>query len=63
MLRLRCRCADAVVELICACELEGEAVQLQVIQALLTIITAATMEVHEASLLLAVRTIYTVHLR
>ena len=38
-------------------------VQLQVIKALLTIVTCSSMEVHEASLLLAVRTIYTIDLR
>jgi Dimerisation and cyclophilin-binding domain of Mon2 len=55
--------ADLIVETVCKCELDTEQVQLQVIKALLTVVTCSSLEVHEASLLLAVRTIYTVHLR
>ncbi|CAM9768985.1 unnamed protein product, partial [Discosporangium mesarthrocarpum] len=53
---------DEVVETVCGCDLDMEEVQLQVIKALVHACTASTVSVHEASLLLAVRTIYTVHL-
>ncbi|CAM9332092.1 unnamed protein product, partial [Hapterophycus canaliculatus] len=53
---------DEVVERVCDCDLETEEVQLQVIKALVHACTATTLAVHQASLLTAVKTIYTVHL-
>ncbi|CAM9576954.1 unnamed protein product, partial [Ectocarpus sp. 8 AP-2014] len=53
---------DEVVERVCDCDLETEDVQLQVIKALVHACTATTLSVHRASLLTAVKTIYTVHL-
>eukprot|EP00752_Nemacystus_decipiens_P007866 g7027.t2 len=53
---------DEVVERVCDCDLETEEVQLQVIKALVHACTATTLKVHQASLLTAVKTIYTVHL-
>lgn len=51
---------DEVVERVCNCDLETEEVQLQVIKALVHACTATTLAVHQASLLTAVKTIYTV---
>lgn len=51
---------DVVVERVCDCDLETEEVQLQVIKALVHACTATTLAVHQASLLTAVKTIYTV---
>lgn len=51
---------DEVVERVCDCDLETEEVQLQVIKALVHACTATTLAVHQASLLTAVKTIYTV---
>lgn len=51
---------DVVVEGVCDCDLETEEVQLQVIKALVHACTATTLAVHQASLLTAVKTIYTV---
>ena len=50
---------DEVVERVCDCDLETEEVQLQVIKALVHACTATTLAVHQASLLTAVKTIYT----
>lgn len=49
-----------MVERVCDCDLETEEVQLQVIKALVHACTATTLAVHQASLLTAVKTIYTV---
>jgi brefeldin A-inhibited guanine nucleotide-exchange protein len=55
---------DDIVQNICEANenCNDESVQLQVIKALLTAVTCSTCEVHEASLLLAVRTCYSIHL-
>lgn len=56
-------CNSKVVETVCDCDLETEEVQLQVIKALVHACTATTLAVHQASLLTAVKTIYTVSYR
>jgi hypothetical protein len=54
---------DFVIVLICNCADEmDDTVQLQVIKALLTAVTSVQCEVHEASLLLAIRTCFNIHL-
>lgn len=54
---------DIVVETICACRDDpGESVQLQVIKALLTVVSSNTCEVHGESLLLSVRACYHIYL-
>jgi brefeldin A-inhibited guanine nucleotide-exchange protein len=54
---------DIVVETICACNSHtDENVQLQVIKALLTAVSCNHCEIHETSLLLAVRACYHIHL-
>lgn len=54
---------DAIVGTICACDdFDDDNVQLQVIKALLTAVTSNTCEVHEGSLLIAVRSCYNIHL-
>lgn len=50
------------METVCNCDLETDEVQLQVIKALVHACTANTLAVHRASLLTAVKTIYTVSL-
>ena len=54
---------DIVIETVCGCRDDGnDAVQLQVIKALLTAITCPTCVVREQSLLLAVRAVYHIFL-
>jgi hypothetical protein len=54
---------DAIIETVSTCSRDDdENVQLQVIKALLTAITSAHCEVHEASLLLSVRACFDIHL-
>jgi len=54
---------DAIVATICACDdFDDDNVQLQVIKALLTVVTSQTCEIHEGSLLVAVRSCYNIHL-
>ena len=59
------RLIDRIVETICNC-FQGpqtdDMVQLQVIKALLTVITATTVEVHEGTVLQTVRTCYNIYL-
>lgn len=54
---------DKVVETVCECDLETDEVQLQVIKALVHACTANALAVHQASLLTAVKTIYTVSMK
>eukprot|EP00937_MAST-01D_sp_MAST-1D-sp2_P002936 g2936.t1 len=57
------RLIDMVVDTVCACnDHTDHGVQLQVIKALLTAVTSSTCEVHETSLLSAVRACYHIHL-
>ncbi|ESN92223.1 hypothetical protein HELRODRAFT_157983 [Helobdella robusta] len=59
------RLIDRIVEVICNCftgPQTDEGVQLQIIKALLTIVTANTCEIHEGTILLAVRTCYNIYL-
>ncbi|KAL4720379.1 hypothetical protein ACJJTC_001078 [Scirpophaga incertulas] len=56
---------DRIVETICSCftgPQTDEGVQLQIIKALLTVITSQHVEVHEGTVLLAVRTCYNIYL-
>ncbi|OWR54723.1 brefeldin A-inhibited guanine nucleotide-exchange protein 2 [Danaus plexippus plexippus] len=56
---------DRIVETICSCfngPQTDEGVQLQIIKALLTVITSQHVEVHEGAVLLAVRTCYNIYL-
>ena len=56
---------DIIVETICSCfsgPHTDEGVQLQILKALLTILTSQHVEVHEASLLNSVRTCYNIYL-
>lgn len=56
---------DRIVETICACftgPQTDEGVQLQIIKALLTVVTSQHVEVHEGTVLLAVRTCYNIFL-
>lgn len=54
---------DCIVDVICDCnDHPDEAVQLQVLRVLLTAVTTTTCEVHEHSLLKAVRACYHIHL-
>ncbi|CAG0902482.1 unnamed protein product, partial [Cyprideis torosa] len=56
---------DRIVEKVCACFVNSntdEEVQLQVLKCLLTLLTASNVEVHEASLVLCIRTCYNVYL-
>ncbi|XP_028967932.1 brefeldin A-inhibited guanine nucleotide-exchange protein 1 [Galendromus occidentalis] len=56
---------DRIVEVICGCFLgpqTDERVQLQILKALLTLLTCACCEVHEGAVLQAVRTAYNIHL-
>ena len=56
---------DLIVDTVCNCfsgPHTDEGVQLQILKALLTILTSQHVEVHEASLLAAVRTCYNVYL-
>ena len=56
---------DIIVETICNCfsgPHTDEGVQLQILKALLTILTSQHVEVHEASLLNSVRTCYNIYL-
>lgn len=59
------RLIDRIVETVCGCfngQQTDEGVQLQIIKALLTVITASTVEVHEGTVLQAVRTCYNIYL-
>jgi len=59
------RTIDKVVECVCSCfsgPQTDEGVQLQILKALLTILTSQHVEVHEASLLNSVRTCYNIYL-
>ena len=57
------RLIDVVVDTVCSCtDHTDHGVQLQVIKALLTAVTSSTCEVHETSLLAAVRACYHIHL-
>lgn len=54
-----------IVETICACFMgpqTDEGVQLQIIKALLTVMTSQHVEVHEGTVLLTIRTVYNVYL-
>lgn len=54
---------DSIVEIVSKCSDEyDDGVQLQVVKALLTAVTSNQCEVHEASLLLSVRSIFHIHL-
>ncbi|KAK9881533.1 hypothetical protein WA026_016412 [Henosepilachna vigintioctopunctata] len=56
---------DRIVETICSCftgPQTDEGVQLQIIKALLTVVTSQHVEVHEGTILLAVRTCYNIFL-
>lgn len=56
---------DRIVESICGCfsgPQTDEGVQLQIIKALLTVVTSQHVEVHEGTVLLAVRTCYNIYL-
>ncbi|XP_054711883.1 brefeldin A-inhibited guanine nucleotide-exchange protein 1-like [Uloborus diversus] len=56
---------DRIVESICGCfhgPNTDDGVQLQIIKALLTVVTSQSCEVHEGSILLAVRTCYNIYL-
>ncbi|XP_044734838.1 brefeldin A-inhibited guanine nucleotide-exchange protein 1 isoform X2 [Chrysoperla carnea] len=56
---------NRIVETICACFTgpnTDEGVQLQIIKALLTVVTSQHVEVHEGTVLLAVRTCYNIYL-
>ena len=56
---------DVIVDTICSCfsgPQTDEGVQLQILKALLTILTSQHVEVHEASLLNSVRTCYNIYL-
>ncbi|XP_053393840.1 brefeldin A-inhibited guanine nucleotide-exchange protein 1-like isoform X3 [Mercenaria mercenaria] len=59
------RLIDRIVETICGCfhgPQTDEGVQLQIIKALLTIVTSNTCEIHEGTVLLTVRTCYNIYL-
>ncbi|KAI1295380.1 Brefeldin A-inhibited guanine nucleotide-exchange protein 1 [Halotydeus destructor] len=56
---------DSIVETICSCfngPSSDDGVQLQIIKALLTLVTSQQCQVHEASILLSVRTCYNIYL-
>lgn len=56
---------DRIVETICSCfhgPTTDDGVQLQIIKALLTVVTSQSCEVHEGSVLQAVRTCYNIYL-
>ncbi|XP_074598871.1 ADP ribosylation factor guanine nucleotide exchange factor Sec71 isoform X2 [Brevipalpus obovatus] len=56
---------DVIVETICSCfhgPNTDEGVQLQIIKALLTVVSSQSCQVHEGSVLLAVRTCYNIYL-
>ncbi|EDO41902.1 predicted protein [Nematostella vectensis] len=59
------RLIDRIIETICSCFIgvqTDEGIQLQIIKALLTAVTSNTCEVHEGTLLQAVRTCYNIYL-
>lgn len=59
------RLIDRIVETICGCFIgpqTDDGIQLQIIKALLTVITSSTCEVHEGTILQAVRTCYNIYL-
>jgi len=54
---------DVVMETICSCkDQEDEAVQLQIVKAVLTAVTSSVSTVHETTLLLAVKTCFYIYL-
>ncbi|CAL8096814.1 unnamed protein product [Orchesella dallaii] len=56
---------DRIVETICGCFIgptTDEGVQLQIIKALLTVVTSQHVEIHEGTVLLTVRTCYNIYL-
>ncbi|XP_065352555.1 brefeldin A-inhibited guanine nucleotide-exchange protein 1 [Cloeon dipterum] len=56
---------NRIVETVCGCFTgpnTDEGVQLQIIKALLTVVTSQHVQIHEASILLAVRTCYNIYL-
>ncbi|VDI74988.1 brefeldin A-inhibited guanine nucleotide-exchange protein, partial [Mytilus galloprovincialis] len=59
------RLIDRIVETICGCfhgPQTDEGVQLQIIKALLTVVTSNTVEIHEGTVLQTVRTCYNIYL-
>ncbi|ODN01693.1 Brefeldin A-inhibited guanine nucleotide-exchange protein 1, partial [Orchesella cincta] len=59
------RLIDRIVSTICSCYIgveTDEGVELQIIKALLTIVTSEHVQVHESTLLLILRTCYIIHL-
>ncbi|CAL1541394.1 unnamed protein product, partial [Lymnaea stagnalis] len=59
------RLIDRIVETICGCfngPQTDEGVQLQIIKALLTVVTSTTCEIHEGTVLQTVRTCYNIYL-
>ncbi|XP_013083903.2 brefeldin A-inhibited guanine nucleotide-exchange protein 1-like isoform X2 [Biomphalaria glabrata] len=59
------RLIDRIVETICGCfngPQTDEGVQLQIIKALLTVVTSSTCEIHEGTVLQTVRTCYNIYL-
>ncbi|KAG9460850.1 hypothetical protein GDO78_019151 [Eleutherodactylus coqui] len=59
------RLIDRIVDTICNCfhgPQTDEGVQLQIIKALLTVVTSPFVEIHEATVLLTVRTCYNIYL-
>ncbi|KAI0232805.1 Brefeldin A-inhibited guanine nucleotide-exchange protein 1 [Lamellibrachia satsuma] len=59
------RLIDRIVEVMCGCfhgPQTDEGIQLQIIKALLTVVTANTCEIHEGTVLLCVRTCYNIYL-
>ncbi|XP_064626500.1 brefeldin A-inhibited guanine nucleotide-exchange protein 1-like [Lineus longissimus] len=59
------RLIDRIVETICQCfngPQTDEGVQLQIIKALLTVVTSSTCEIHEGTILQTVRTCYNIYL-
>ena len=54
---------DAIVESVCECAQDSDNnLQLQVIKALLTLVIGATSKVHESTLLIALKTLYSIHM-
>lgn len=54
---------DAIVEAVCDCAADSDnQMQLQVIKALLTIVIGVNSKVHESTLLIALKTLYSIHM-
>lgn len=61
--RLQRLLIDAIVESVCECAQDSDNnLQLQVIKALLTLVIGATSKVHESTLLIALKTLYSIHM-